>query len=229
MVPMLSLLWKEWHEQRWKLGFASLVLCAMAWIGLNARIIDDESMVMWVCFIALALPVSYATGLLPAERGEGSFESLLAMPVAPWRILAAKTLTGLLLCAAPPAAAAAVSILLAGGREMESAAFVALYGRTVLAAICLFIWMLALTSRLPNETRAGLLAIGVLIFWILATVGLSVQFFPPLARVFSPLGFVWGMAGEGAISLRAMLAAEIPIAAALWIWTSRRLSAEGVV
>ncbi|HUB26219.1 MAG TPA: hypothetical protein VL992_12380 [Tepidisphaeraceae bacterium] len=224
---MLSLLWKEWHEQRWKLGFYCLVLCAMAWIGLRARVIDDESMSLWVCFIGLAFPIPCATGLLPAERADGSFESLLAMPIAPWRILAAETLAGLLLCVLPLAAAAAVSILVAGGREMDDAAFIAIYGRSALASVSLFVWMLALTSRLPNETRAGLLSIGVIVFWILATAGL--QSLPPQSMAISPLGFVWGIANSGATSLATMLIVEIPLAAALWLWTSRRLAAEGVV
>ena len=39
---MHSLLWKEWHEQSWKLGFGCVVLGALALIGLHSRIIADE-------------------------------------------------------------------------------------------------------------------------------------------------------------------------------------------
>src|ERR1700722_7547165 len=112
---MSSLTWKEWHEQSWKLGFGSLVLVALALIGLHSRIIDDESMVMFVCFLGvILLPVLSSTGLVPAERSEGSLESLLALPITSRRILVAKTAMGLLLCAAPLLLAGLISILTAG-------------------------------------------------------------------------------------------------------------------
>src|ERR1700722_4488605 len=110
---MRSLLWKEWREQSWKLGFGCIVLTALAVIGLHARIIDDESMVVMVCFLGVTLlPVLSSTGLVPAERSEGSLESLLALPVKSWRILLAKTAMGLLLCTGPLLAAAAASLLM---------------------------------------------------------------------------------------------------------------------
>ena len=84
---------------------------------------------MWVCFLGLTLlPVLSSTGLLPAERSEGSFESLLALPVPPWRILMAKTAMGIVLCAGPMFAAAVASLLVAGGRELTSDAMLVLYG-----------------------------------------------------------------------------------------------------
>src|SRR5205085_1361883 len=112
------------------------------------------------------LPVLSSTGLVPAERGEGTLGALLALPVAPWRILGAKTLIGLALCVGPLAAAAAASLALAGGREMSGAAMLGLFARTAAATVSLFVWMLALTVRLPNEARAGLLSLGVLVFWM---------------------------------------------------------------
>src|SRR5579872_3529215 len=116
---MSSLLWKEWHEQRWKLAFGCIILAAFALIGLRARIIADQMLLTWVCLMGvLLLPVLASTGLVPAERGEGTFESLLPLPISPKRILLAKTIMGMLLCAAPLAAAGIVSLLIAGGREM---------------------------------------------------------------------------------------------------------------
>jgi hypothetical protein len=224
---MSRLCWKEWHEQSWKLGFSCLVLCALAWIGLRARIIADETMIEWVCFLGvILLPVLSSTGLLPAERADGSFESLLAMPVSPWRILLAKTLSGIVLCAIPLIAAGAISILAAGEREMTVSAMISLYGRTTLAALSLFVWMMALTSRLPNETRAGLLSMGLLIFWILATVGLCYDGVPPAAVAMSPFAFVYNVNNNFANMPQwpVMLAVQILLAALLWIWTAKRLS-----
>ena len=233
---MHRLLWKEWHEQSWKLGFGSLVLVALALIGLHSRIIDDESMVMFVCFLGvILLPVLSSTGLVPAERSEGSLESLLALPITSRRILVAKTAMGLLLCAAPLLLAGLISILTAGGREMTSEAMFTLYARSALAAISLFIWMLALTIRLPNETRASLLAVGLLIFWMLATEGLRFPSVPQLAFDISPLAFVYrrdtGREGWRIIwsfsPLGGVLITQAVVVAILWWWASKRLTGGG--
>jgi hypothetical protein len=226
---MPSLIWKEWHEQSWKLGFGCVVLVAMAVIGLRSRIIADDSMIAWVCFLGMALlPVLSASGLVPAERSEGSFASLLALPVSRWRILAAKTAMGLVLCAGPMIAAALGSVLMAGGREMTSGVMLALYARATATGVLLFIWMLALTIRLPNETRAGLLGIGVLIFWIMATLGLAYQSVPPSAMTVSPLAFVYGFFNDfvGEPPLVGVMAAQIFIAVVLWCWASRQMGGE---
>jgi hypothetical protein len=225
---MPTLIWKEWHEQSWKLGFGCLVLGALALIGLRSRIVADATMLMWVCFLGLALlPVLSSTGLVPAERSEGSFESLLALPVSPWRILAAKTLMGLVLCAGPMLVATVVSVLAAGNREMSDHWMVYLYARSTLATLSLFIWMLALTIRLPNETRAGLLGIGVLIFWMLATAGLAQPPVPRLVFAVSPLCFAYGVRANAVPPLAEVLIVQTLIAVILWIWASKRLGVEG--
>jgi hypothetical protein len=223
---MRKLLWKEWHEQSWKLGFGCIVLSALAVIGLHARITADETMSMWVCVFGLTLlPVLSSSGLLPAERSEGSFESLLALPVSPWKILAAKTLIGLLLCVGPMLTAALASIATAGGREMSDVAILDLYGRSTLATVSLFIWMLALTARLPNEARAAILAMGVLIFWMLATMGMGDHDIPALVFAPSPMAFVYRVPeyGRPGPPFITVLSVQAAIAALLLIWSSKRL------
>jgi ABC-type transport system involved in multi-copper enzyme maturation permease subunit len=189
---MRSLLWKEWHEQSWKLAFGCLVLVSFAIIGLHSRIIADEKMMMWVCFMGVGLlPVLSSTGLIPAERADGSFESLLAIPVASWRILLAKTLVGMLQCGGPLLAAGLVSLLMVGGRELSGETIVNLYCRSTLASLSLFVWMVALTSRLPSEARAGLVALGVLILWSLVSIGLTAPGVPRALLAISPFTFFY--------------------------------------
>jgi ABC-type transport system involved in multi-copper enzyme maturation permease subunit len=224
---MRKLLWKEWHEQSWKLGFGCIVLSALAVIGLHARITSDETMSMWVCVFGLALlPVLASSGLLPAERSEGSFESLLALPVSPWKILAAKTLMGLVLCEGPMMVAAVASVAAAGGREMSDFAILDLYARSTLATVSLFIWMLALTSRLPNEARAALLAMGVLIFWMLATMGMVDGDIPALVFAPSPMAVVFRVPEtiRPGPSFKIALGVQGIISVLLWMWTCKHLS-----
>jgi hypothetical protein len=171
-----NLLWKEWHEQAWQLAFGCVVLSAMAAIGLHARMVADSTMVDWVCFLGvMGLPVLASTALVPAERADGGLATLVALPVSPARILAAKTVVGLLLCVGPLLVAAAVSVAMAGGREMYTGAVVELSIRSALASAVLFGWMFALTVRLPNEARAALISVGVLVIWVLASVGLTIS------------------------------------------------------
>jgi ABC-type transport system involved in multi-copper enzyme maturation permease subunit len=223
---MPSLIWKEWHEQSWKLGLACVVLVAMAVIGLRARIIEDEMMIAWVCAVGMLLmPVLAASGLVPAERSEGSFGSLLALPVARWRILAAKTTIGMVLCAVPLILAAVASLLIAGGREMTGWEMFTLYARSTAAGVLLFVWALALTIRLPNETRAGLLGVGILIFWIMATLGLAYPSPHPWMMTLSPLALVYGFFNgfDSGPPLVAVLVVQVEIAVVLWWWASRQI------
>jgi ABC-type transport system involved in multi-copper enzyme maturation permease subunit len=163
---MRKLIWKELHEQSWKLAFGCIVLSAFVVIGLHARIIPDLSMVSWVCAIGvLILPITSAAGLFPAERAEGSFETLMAMPIPPWKILLAKTMAGIVLCAGPLAAAAVFSAWMAGSRETPIKEMLAICGLSALASVSLLIWMMALSIRLPNEGRAALISMGVLVIW----------------------------------------------------------------
>jgi ABC-type transport system involved in multi-copper enzyme maturation permease subunit len=187
---MRSLIWKEWREQSWKLGFSCVVLGALALIGLHARVMDDASMVMLVYILAvILLPLLTSASLIGGERSEGSLPSLLALPISPLRIFLAKMLVGIVVCAIPVVVAAGVSVGAAGNREMNSVAMLGFYGRGLLVIISLFIWMLALTVRLPTEMRAGLLAMGVLLFWAMATLGLRVAAAPGWLAI-SPFSFI---------------------------------------
>jgi ABC-type Na+ efflux pump permease subunit len=225
---MPNLIWKEWHEQRWKLAFGCIVLTVTAFVGLSSRLMPDDITMMWVCLIGILLPVTYATGLVPAERGEGTMESLLSLPVSPLRILLAKTLMGLVLCIAPLLLAALVSLLVTQGREITQQEMLGFYARSTLTTISLFIWMIALTIRLPNETRGALLAVGILVFWGIGTPALA---YPPLhwlgyGLAASPLSFVHRFYGENSFSppLVLEIAVQAAVAVLLWWWASRNLA-----
>lgn len=229
---MRQLIWKEWHEQRWKLGFGCIVLCAFALIGLRTRAVPDESIMVGTCALGiLLLPILTAAGLIPAERGEGTLRTLLALPVAPWKVLAAKAILGAMLCAGPILAAAIVSLLMARGREISNGATWEIYGRAVAVALFLFAWMLWSTARSPSEGRAAALCVGVLILWLLATRGLIAESHParngmaeshapfmlwaicPFVLVFPPADF----APMEALALQAVTVA------ALWLFALRAI------
>ena len=217
---MRQLLWKEWHEQAWKLAFGCIVLAAVCGIGLRARMVSDATMIEWACAIGvLVLPVLSATGLVPAERAEGSFEALVALPVRPRAILLAKTVAGVGLCVGPMVVAAAVTVAMAGGREMLTSDVLAFYGRATLASVAVLVWMVALTVRLPTEARAALLALGVLVLWALATVGLGSPGLRSTAFAASPFALLYPLNGTlpDAPPLWADVLVQLVVLPAAWL------------
>lgn len=245
-MALARLIWKEWREQRWRIGFGCVVLCAFALIGLRTRAVDDQSILIGTCAIGvLLLPILAAAGLVPAERDEGTLRMLLAMPVRPWKFLAAKTLLGAALCAVPLIAAAVVSIGIARGREVSILSTLAIFGGSIATALLLFAWMLAFTARSEGEGRAAALAMGLLVFWLMATNALvhaargkehqiwqeyqvshapSPPSFTPAEVLLVPTPFVTVFASDG-IALAIGIAVQFGVAAGLWFWAARAMAA----
>ena len=171
---MRSLLWKEWHEQRWKLAFTSVLLAGLTFSGLHARVVPDASVLMFVCMLsALLMPLLVGSVLVAPEREARTLDTLLALPTQSILILAIKTLVGVALCIVPLAIACALSLGMAGGREMLASAIIAMFVRCLLTMLSFYFWTLALTIRLPSETRATLIGLGILIAWMIISLGLA--------------------------------------------------------
>jgi ABC-type Na+ efflux pump permease subunit len=234
-MTMRKLLWKEWHEQSWKLGFGCLVLGAMAVIGLQARIIADSEMIQGVGYLGIfLLPILSCCGLLPAERESGSLQTLIALPVSPRKILFSKTAIGILLCVGPMIVAALGSVWMAGGREIHSWEILAFYGEAAATSVPLFIWMMSLTSRLPNEARAAMLAAGVLVFWLLLLPVLPDNPIPatlcPLALTLGAFILNYARAWNAprapimqvGLYFVVTLAVQISVMIVLWLWTAKQ-------
>jgi len=167
-----SLLWKEWREQRWKLAFGSVTLAAFTGVGLQARLVPDEYIVLLTSFVGgWLLPVFVAMGLVAAERGEGSLHTLLALPARPWVVLAVKLLVGAAACLAPLAASAGIACLLVGGREMHVPVIVARHAASAMIAMCVLVWTVSLSIRQPTEARAGLMGAAIVLVIVLGIPG----------------------------------------------------------
>jgi len=233
---MRSLLWKEWHEQRWKLAFTTLLLAGFAFCGLHARVVADEEVLLYLCVIAaILMPVLIGTVLVAPEREERTLDTLLALPEKPVVILAVKTLIGVVLCVTPLVVTCILSLMMASGREMSAVSIIGLFLRCTLTTLALFFWMLAFTIRLPSETRATLLGLGVLIGWMIITLGLVEAGRAEWLRVpwsVNPTVFMVGRQDKlrqdvfatGALMLPLLV--QIGIAALLWRWASHQFAAE---
>ena len=116
-----ALLWKEWHEQRWRVALATVWLLGMTAIGLKTRILPDETIIgmIWTP-TAVILPVFLGMGLFAAERRNGTMPYLMVHPVSRSCILAAKVIMGLLSYLVPMVVCGVVICLTVGGRELPS-------------------------------------------------------------------------------------------------------------
>lgn len=90
-----ALLWKEWREQRWRCVLGVVVMATLAGSLVRALIMPAaESVILVFGPIGLVLTVFIAMGNVAAERDAGTWNFLLARPVARANLLRTKWLVG---------------------------------------------------------------------------------------------------------------------------------------
>ena len=104
-------------------------------------------------------------GLVAAERAEGSFGTLLALPERPWRILAVKLAVAALTILAPLVVGLFITLAMAGGRELAAKQIFNIYVTIGWSASTFFLWILAFTIGQPTEARVGLVGLGAGALW----------------------------------------------------------------
>jgi ABC-type transport system involved in multi-copper enzyme maturation permease subunit len=229
---MRSLLWKEWHEQRWKLAFSSLLLAGFTFFGLHARVVSDAAVLIASSSLAIVLlPLLVGAVMVAPERETGTLQTLMALPANPLSILGAKTVVGLVACIVPILVTCLVALIVSAGREMLASTIVSVFATSLFTTLSLFFWMFSTTMRSPGETRSTLLALGVLIGWMMITLGLAELYRsnPSLAEglgIIDPFYF-FGISTELKLTMvpQAIIAQTV-VAGLLWFWAARQFLAE---
>lgn len=90
-----SLLWKEWHEHKWKLASSTAILWSIAGLGL----VDPERGSLIGIHVALVmamvpLAVFIGLGVAAGERSRGTLPFLQSLPVPMWRVAIHKLAAG---------------------------------------------------------------------------------------------------------------------------------------
>jgi hypothetical protein len=184
-----SLIWKEWHEHKWKLASLTAILCSIAALGLfdperGSLIGIHVALVMAIVPLAIFIGLGIAAG----ERSRGTLRFLQALPVPMWRVALHKLAAGLatLVVASLLAVAFVYAWLKLGSwfgidyrtimREITSdyAPFVLVndwFFNTALALVVVaggfYFWSVGAGVNRKDEVSAGAVALTVIMAWCL--------------------------------------------------------------
>ena len=231
-----SLVWKEWHEQRWRLWFGVFLLGLFTLIGLRTRIMPDEQIVLFSMIVGgIFFPLMVAMGLIAPERADGTIVRLLALPVPAWNVLVAKGIIGAIVCTGPILVSAVIAAVVAGDREMEWSQFAEMYAMAIGMTLSTFAWLTAAGVRQPSEARAGLMGIGVGAGWSLVIAissMLAIELFHDESLIawvaaFSPFGLTVLRGGDAPPAV--VIGIQLVMFAVVWAWAAWRIGKPGKV
>jgi hypothetical protein len=180
-----SLIWKEWHEHKWKL--ASIIGVLLGVTGLSMLLVEEDKFdvaagILLPCLVPLALFVGLSVAA--SERARGSLPFMQALPISMWRVGLVKFLMGLA-TAVVPAILAVLSLcvwrhlldvfgvyyqkrfLEGGAGAIHSGIWyldvVIFY---TLIAASLYVWSAAIGVNRKDEISAGAVALAGIVGWI---------------------------------------------------------------
>lgn len=163
------LIWKEWHEQRWKLAFGTVMLVFFTGALLAARVSTDREIVVVVWFFGgLVLSLYSAMGVFAPERTGGTTTFLVSKPIAVWKVFICKWFFGWLNFAVPMLVCGTVLVVIAllhpEGRLFELK-YIAKGTFTVLCMATAFYSMTCcFAPRKSSEAFVGF--VGLLVFFV---------------------------------------------------------------
>ena len=161
--PVASLLWKEWHEQRWKLAFGCVICMGMALIGTVTRVMPDVMVLMVAgMWSACLLPLFTVMGVFSAEWEDCTRPFLMGLPRAAMSVYLSKTGMGLVATFGPILGIGLIVAIMGRGRELMLYDVAQLTTKLMFIAFCWFVWMAFLSMRQPTEARAGMVALATL-------------------------------------------------------------------
>ena len=181
------LIWKEWHEQRWKLAFGTVMLVFFTGALVAAGLTSDREIVVLVWgFGGLILSLYSAMGVFAPEITEGTKIFLTSKPIAFWKVFACKWFFGWLNFVVPMLASA-LCLQFTFLRGLENPLIEALFGSIGLATM-FYTMTCCLAPRKSSEAFVGF--VGLLVFFLLMTHILVVESFRVGNYRLEPLFFI---------------------------------------
>jgi len=149
------LLWKEWQENLWKLGFGLCTSWAFTLLLLRIRIIPDNA----ACAVIslgqlLVIPVVYTLDLFSGEVSSRTIHLLFKLPVPRWKIFAGKILVALGSMALIFLSTGVLMELLAHGREAPFGMLFRMNAWFGLCAVVLVAWFSVFGCQTRSEAAS---------------------------------------------------------------------------
>lgn len=212
-----ALLWKEWHQLRWKLVFSLVIVAAFMTLSLRTRIIPDEG-IFAICIlgISILMPVFVMMGLFAEEAEEGSLTLQVRLPVKARKVYAVKMSAGLITAACPLILSVLLAMILAGGREVGIPHIMRMYGPAFLYIVVFVIWIAAWAIAADSEFKVVLAAIAIFFAWALFGILDDSFGWGRISMVLTPLGFF--EAGFDKSGGPAVILVQCAAGAVLFVW-----------
>jgi hypothetical protein len=192
-----SLIWKEWHEHKWKLVSIVAVFWGTSAIPLLAfhhrDMFAGAAALLFICSVPMAVFVGLSVA--SNERSRGTLAFAQALPIPLWRLALVKMLLGFMALFVPILLTVGLfyvsrwAFTLAGvdiSRAIEQAntglitgnwyADSLLFGVTIATSI--FIWSAATGVNRKDEVSAGAVALAVMVGWYVVLFALGQLLFP---------------------------------------------------
>jgi ABC-type transport system involved in multi-copper enzyme maturation permease subunit len=170
--------WKEWHEQRWRLTFGTVMLVGLIGSLATAHIISAAEVfaILW-CASAVVLPLYSAMGVFAPEQTAGTFTFYASKPAKPLAVFMTKWFFGWLNVVVPVIAAFSFAMYFAGDAIPRLTAPDAENLRVMLICLCfgtiLYTMTCCFASFRSSEAFVGLTGLLVLLFMTVYPMALS--------------------------------------------------------
>ena len=166
------LLWKEWWENLWKLGFCAGVSLAFTMLLFRLRIFPDLQNAFFISLVqTIVVPVVYALDLFSGEMSNRTIHLLFKIPVPRWKIFFAKYLVAIAGITLSFFVTAAAMEVLAWGREAQPGMLFVVSMLSGLCALILMTWfcLFGCQSRSEAGSLVAMFAVmagwGIVLFW----------------------------------------------------------------
>ena len=163
---LMRLLWKEWQENLWKLGFGLTASAAFTIMLFRIRLFPDMANCVIISVVQLfVIPVVYALDLFSGEMSNRTIHLLFKVPVDRWKIFFSKYLMAIGCMALIFMGSGFLMELMARGREAAVGMMFRMNGLFGLSAGLLLTWFCAFGCQSRNEARSLVAMSGVMVGW----------------------------------------------------------------
>ena len=160
------LLWKEWQENLWKLGFCLVTSFAFTALLFRMRLVpDSQNAVLIGLFQLFIVPVIYALDIFSGEISNRTIHLLFKIPTERWKIFLSKYLVATVEIGFVFLFTGVLMEILAHGRETEVGYLLQISLLCGLSAQGLFVWFCVFGCQGRSEAGSLVALVAVMIGW----------------------------------------------------------------